>query len=334
MPMKLGISMFGALQTPDDQLATIIPLSFFSGEISVWRVWCIWYPPGEERSLILPSGALNELMLTRLVNFLNFTSLYNIHVQLVGSPHTIEGGLGNTTGLNRYYTAWSEIMNACSGFNSSVWSTDLWNEHDARDSGDNYRVAGRVYEITREQAPGKKITISQSSKEAGGLSAVERQFLTNRFLRSQQGVTLDYYTHHFERQPPSEWASENQNRFERIRNRIQGGINPGETAPRQTLDLDPEIWDDEGAREGYSPADDPSVNDSVRAAQGAENAGCAVHIFHTGANFFGQIIDPATGLSTLSATELIKLQRIKDEVIDDVSVAPPPGPPEPPPEPC
>lgn len=337
MPMKFGISMFGALQTPDDQLATIIPLSFASGEISVWRVWLIWYPPGEERSLIRANGALNEPMLARLVNFLNFTKLYGLHIQLVGAPNVLEGGATGAN-LSRYYDSWRTIMNAISAFDASAWSTDLWNEESLRDStanaSDPFPVTRRLWEITREEAPGKKITVSESLGAEGGLSAVERMFLRWRLMRTSAGIELDYYTPHFQRQPPSTWARDNQDRFERMTRRLRGETNPGETTPAFELDPNPEVWDDEGAREGYEFADDPSVQEHVDAAQGAENAGCYVHIFHTGANFLGQIINPATGQPTLSPTELIKIQRIKDEVIDDVLPPPPPGPPEPPPEPC
>ncbi len=336
MAMKFGLSMFGALQTPDDQLQQAIQASFSQGEISVWRgPWLIWYPPGEERSLIRANGALNEAMLPRLVNLLNFTSQNNLHLQLVGAPNVLQPM--DTPNLNRYYDAWNEIMNAISGFGADVWSTDIWNEESGKDSvadaSNPFPITRRLYEITRQQAPNHKLTVSQSYPAQGGLSAVERDFLRWVFMRRNAGIQLDYYAAHFDRSLPA-WSRDNEDRFRRLTTRIQGGTNPGETTPVFELDPNPEVWDDEGAREGYQNFPDPSVQQQVDAAQGAENAGCYVHVLHSECNFDGQIIAPGnpTG-TTLSITEIQKILRIKNEVIDS-QPPPPPPPPEPPPEDC
>lgn len=326
MPMKFGLSLFGALQTPDDTLRLLTYRSFVDAEISVWRVFLLWTPPGEQFSLITPDGGLRQQLLSRLVNLMNFADDYNIHFQLVGLPNFV--GRSN---YNRYKQTWSDILTAIGPLPSSTWSVDLWNEQDQRDNqeiDDGFPMTKALYDITREKAPGHKITVSLSLSGPANSgppwqSRPDYQYVRWQLL-AQKGINLDYYASHAQRNPPDDWAEHNKDHFDRLRKNF--------TTPGNTLyKPNPELWDDEGARERYSengrPVPDPTVQERVDAAQGAEDAGCYVHIFHTDANFYG-------GLG-FSQTELEAIGRISREVIDDVEVEPPPGPePEPTPEPC
>lgn len=321
MPMKFGLSLFGALQTPDDTLRLLTYRSFQDAEISVWRVWLLWTPPGEQYSLIKLDGGLNEMMLSRLVNLMNFADDYNIHFQLVGAPNIV-----GESNYNRYKETWRTIMRAIANLPSSTWSVDLWNEQDFGDD-DEYSMTKALHDITREEAPGHKITVSLSVRGGSGSgppwqSRPDAQYAQWLYMY-QNGIILNYYSSHAERDPPRDWAAHNKDHFDRLRANF--------TKPGATLYVpNPELWDDEGARERYEdngrPIPDPTIQERVDAAQGAEDAGCYVHIFHTDANFYG-------GLS-FSQSELEAIGRISREVIDDVEG--PPGPPEPPttPEPC
>lgn len=313
MPMKFGLSMFAALQTPDELLREAIVNSFPSAEIGVWRVWTFWTPTGEQYSLIRPDGSLNSMMLDRLQRFLDLTSQNNLHVQLVGAPNL-------ATNLPTYGASWKTLMQELAPLGPDVWSVDVFNEFDRRignDRNQTYTVVAGLAGLSQTYAPGHKVTASCSMPAANGLSQGKRQANEYYELKRDFGCELDYYAGHAQRQPPSTWASQNQTFFVDLRR--------GLADPEKLVNANPEVWDDEGAREGYEAADNPTVQQRVTAAAGAENAGCAVHIFHTGANFFG-------GLA-LSQTEIDAILRIKDEVIDDVG-SPPVPPPVPPPEPC
>lgn len=317
MTMRLGLSMYGALQFPDAQLQNAVILSA-PGKVTVWRVWLDWggAPGGDSVRLFKIDGSLNRALLPRFEQFQRFAYSRGLYIdwQLGSGGYTAEAQQRHVASLQETFALVADLPN-------DAFTVNVANEFDNRFSDALLR---QKVEAVRSAAPGKRVSVSLSYGTGAEPWYVEKPRLhAERFAEmAANGVDLDFYCSH-----PDRFRFENGQNAWSVRNREYFVNLRGELRDRG---LGGPVWDDEGRRDGDQNAggagDDPTIEERVEAAQGAKDALCEVHIFHSDMAYFGSL-DP-------SQKEIFTLGRIANEVIDGQPPTEPPEPPEPGTEPC